>query len=161
MKNVFFILLIACSTINVSAQKAIKSVSPDSVSIESRVEFFTYNGPWGDKENVKAPAVRFVLTIRNNGKTPIPDLGATNRSEYLNLIINGKIQNPVSMYNGTELSGDHLIKPKGTDTYTWWFFTNEEAYGNVFNVQWQYVNLLSTTYEVNMTRRTVEAILVD
>jgi len=159
MKNVFFILLIVCSASSVIAQKPQKSLSPDSVTIESRVEFFTYNGPWGDKENVKAPAVRFIVTVKNNGKTPIPDLGVTNRSEFLNLIINGNIQNPVSMYNGSELMGDHLIKPKGTDTYTWWFFENEEAYGNVFNIQWQFVNLFSTTYEVNVARRTVEAVL--
>ncbi|HBS87542.1 MAG TPA: hypothetical protein DEA97_13345 [Bacteroidales bacterium] len=140
--------------INTYSQNTQNNVSPDSVIVDSHVEFFTYNGPYGDKENIKEPAIKFILTVKNKRIKPIPNLGATNRSEYVNLYINDSLSNPVSLYNGSEAAGDHLIKKNKTDTYTWWVF-EKDAYGEVFTVQWQYMNLYSKKIRVNMTNRTI------
>ena len=124
----------------------------DSVYIDSKVEFFIYDGPYGDKENIKEPAVKFVLTVKNKGLKSIPDLGVTNRSQNVNLLINDSIENPVSFYNGLEATGDHVIKKNASDTYTWWIF-EKEAYTNIFTVQWQYMNLFSKKIKVNMIKK--------
>ncbi|NVO03339.1 MAG: hypothetical protein HXX09_11630 [Bacteroidetes bacterium] len=155
MKKIFIVLFITYSSITVYAQNTKNKVSKDSVIVDSKVEFFIYDGPYGEKENIKVPAIKFILTVKNKGTNPIPDLGVTNRSEYVNLFINDSLNNPVSMYNGTEAIGTHLIKKNGSDTYTWWVFENE-GYGKIFTVKWQYMNLFSKKIKVNVTKKTIE-----
>lgn len=155
MKKIFFILTMACSAVNASSQNAPNTSRLDSVFVDNRVEFFTYDGPYGDQENVKLPAIKFILTVHNKGTKPIPDLGVSNRSKHVNLYINDSLNNPVSLYNGLEAMGEHLINPKEVDTYTWWFpYEKDEAYGNVFTVHWQYMELFSKKIRVNMTQKT-------
>jgi hypothetical protein len=155
MKKIFFILLMTYFAISTYSQSAQNKVSKDSVFVDSKVEFFIYDGPYGDKKNIKEPAIKFILTVKNTGINPIPNLGVTNRSKYVNLYINDSLNNPVSLYNGSEVMGNYWIKNNESDTYIWWVFENE-AYGNVFIVQWQYMNLFSKKIKINVTKKTIE-----
>jgi hypothetical protein len=128
------------------------SISKDSVKVECSVQFFTYDDDYGD-QHIKEPAINLILTVTNNGTKPIPDLGVSNRSEYVNLYIDGKNANPVSMYNGTEAIGPHLIQKNGKDSYAWWIF-EKEAYGATFTVQWEYMGVLSNKMKVTVAGRT-------
>jgi len=154
MKTISFILLIACSSIQTDSQKIIVSVF-----INNQVIFYQYEGPYGEKENIKEPADKIILTVRNTGDEPIPDLGVTNRSKYVNLIINDSIHNPLSLYIGIETIGDHLIKKYDSDTYTFWLFKNEaNNYGEIFTIQWQYMSSFSKKLKVYLIKETVEQV---
>jgi len=155
MQKPLLLLLLVYSAINIYAQNIQYNINKDSVLVNSKVEFFTYNGPYGSKENLKKPAIRFILTVKNLRIQPIPDIDVTNRSNYVNLYINDSIQNPVSLYNGTEIIGEHLLKKNESDTYTWWLF-EEEAYSKTFTIQWQYMQLFSKKTKVNMDNKTIE-----
>ncbi|MBU0489057.1 MAG: hypothetical protein KKA07_15615 [Bacteroidetes bacterium] len=157
MKTVSLFLLISCTALFATAQTRQNIVSADSVVVDSHVAFYTYNGPYGSEDNIVKPAIMFVLTVTNKSKTPIPDLQVSNRSQYVNFYINDTIQNPVSMYNGAEAKGPHLIMPGKSDSYTWWIFESE-AYGKVFTIKWQYMNLFSKIHKVNMTKKTIEPV---
>ncbi len=154
MKKVVLFILITYCTISVYSQNTNYKYNTDSVTIESKVEFFIYNGPYGDKKNIKEPAIKFILSVKNFGTNPIPNLGATNRSQYVNLYINDSLNNPVSLYNGVEVMGDHLLKKGDSDTYIWWVFESE-AYSNIFTVQWKYLELFSRKLKINMTKKTI------
>jgi hypothetical protein len=134
---------------------AINMASLDSVIVDSHVEFYIYNGPYGEKENVKEPAIKLILTVKNLGNNPIPDLDVTNRSKYVNLYINDTLDNPVSLYNGSEVTGEHLIKKNGSDNYIWWFF-EKDAYGDVFTFQWQYMGKFSKKIKINVKKKIFE-----
>jgi len=157
MKKLLILIFMTYSFTNCYSQEKQTKVSADSVSAENKVEFYMYDGPYGQKENIKEPAIRFILTVKNKGVKPIPDLGVTSRSEYVNLIINDSIDNPVSMYNGTEAIGEHLIKKNGSDSYTWWIF-EKDAYAKVFTVQWQYMNLYTKKIKVDVTKKSVQTV---
>ena len=154
MKKIFLSLLIAYFSCYAYTQNSAGSLNPDSVIVSSQVEFFIYDGPYGDKKNIKEPAVKFIITVNNKGITPIPDLGATNRTKYVNLFINDSLSNSVFLYNGIEVTGDHLINKDDSDSYTWWVFENETN-GNAFTVQWQYMGLFSKKYKVYIPDKTI------
>ncbi len=155
MKKINLFLAFVLSTLFIYGQNYQEKVSADSVLIDSRVEFYIFNGPYGEKENMKEPAIKFVLSVKNKGSKPIPDLGVTNRSDYVNFFINDSLNNPVSLYNGAEIIGEHLVKKNGTDSYTWWIF-EKDAYAKEFTVQWQYMNLYTKKYKVDVAKKTVE-----
>ncbi|MDY0143922.1 MAG: hypothetical protein RBR97_18730 [Bacteroidales bacterium] len=91
------------------------------------------------------------------GTKPIPDLGVSNRSQYLNLYINDSLNNPVSLYNGADLPGHHLLLKGTSDTYTWWLF-EDTAYSNVFTVQWEYLDLFSEKYKIIKSKKRIELV---
>lgn len=153
MKKTFLFIFFVFLYLHGFSQEGQRMVNKDSVLIENKVEFFIYDGPYGQKQNVKEPAIRFILTIKNLGTKPIPDIDVTNRSKYVNLYINDSISNPVSMYNGTEEKGPHLLKKNESDSYTWWLF-EKDAYSKSYTVQWQYQELLSKKVKVNMIKKT-------
>lgn len=157
MKKFFLIIFICCFALNAKAQNNLK-INGDSVMVHNSVEFYTYDGPYGNKERLIKPAVKLVLTIKNKGKKPVPDLGVTNRSNYVNMLINDSIQNPVSFYNGMEATGSHLLQKGNSDTYEWWFFENENPYGKVFTIQWSYMGLFSEKLKVTVAKKTSEVI---
>lgn len=125
----------------------------DSIRIESHVEFYTYDGPYGQEDRHVEPAIRCVLTVKNLGSIPIPDLDVSNRSQYVNFYVNDSLSNPLSMYNGLEVIGEHIIGKNESDTYTWWFF-EKDAYAQVFTVQWQYLGLYSKKVLIKVADRT-------
>ncbi len=157
MQKIFLTLLMIYSVIYNYSQNSQYKVSRDSVVVDSHVEFFIYNGPYGYNENVTEPAIKFILTVENKGIKPIPDLCVSNRSKFVNLYINDSIYNPVSLYNGTETIAEHVIKKNDSDTYTWWIFENE-AYGKSFTVQWEYMGLFSKKIKINLLGKTIEVI---
>lgn len=157
MKKYYVTAAIIFSFVVANAQNNQSKISADSISVFSKVEFYTYNGPYGEKQNIKEPAIKFVLTIKNNGLKPIPDLGATKRSENVNLLINDTINNPVSLYNGIEVQGEHMLRKNESDTYTWWVF-EKGGYGNVFTIQWQYMDLFSEKMKVNVLNKTISIV---
>ncbi|MDY0216417.1 MAG: hypothetical protein RBS19_05625 [Bacteroidales bacterium] len=152
-KNLLFFIM-TCVLISLYSQKSSFKFSADSVQILSKVEFFIYEGPYGDKK-IKEPAIRFIITVKNMGSEPIPDLAVSNRSKYLNLYVNDSIKNPVSLYNGLELPGHHLLFKGASDTYTWWVFENA-AYSKIFTFQWKYLETFSEKYKINVPRKTIE-----
>jgi hypothetical protein len=155
-KALLIVFLIASPTFGFSQQKQF-ILSKDSVIVSNKVEFYIYNGPYGEKNNIKEPAIKFILTVTNKGNKPIPDLDVTNRSEYVNLYINDSLSNPVSMFNGSEVIGNHLIKKNGSDTYIWWIF-EKDAYAKVFTIQWKYMELFSEKIKVDVKKKTFENI---
>ncbi|MFH2142598.1 MAG: hypothetical protein ABIJ97_09265 [Bacteroidota bacterium] len=157
MKKSFLIILATFFSITIYAQNAQNKPSTDSITVESRIEFFIYDGPYGEMENLKKPAIKFILTVKNKGTKPIPDIGVANRSLYVNLIINDSVQNPVSLYNGIEIVGDHLLNKNESDTYTWWIF-EEDAYNEVFTMQWQYMDMFTKKTKINVVKKTIEVV---
>lgn len=151
MKKFIPFIVVAITSLTGYTQQ-FSSVSKDSILVGCTVEFFTYDGQYGDKQ-IKEPAINLILTVTNKGTQPIPDLAVSNRSEYVNLYIDGKKANPVSMYNGAEMVGPHLINKNGKDSYTWWIF-EKEGYGEVFTVQWEYMGKFSRKMKVNVVSRT-------
>lgn len=103
-------------------------------------------------------AISFTITVTNNGDTPIPNLGATQRSNHLNFIVNDSINNPLSLYNGIEIIGAHLLKKGESDTYEWWIYADnvDDAYGDAFTVQWEYMNVLSEKFRVIVKTKEVK-----
>src|SRR4051812_33523147 len=71
-----------------------------AVVVLSAVEFYDDN-----YQGKALAAIRFRVTIINNTQQPIPDLSVFNRSKYLNLIVNGDVDNPMTLYNGIEVPG--------------------------------------------------------
>jgi hypothetical protein len=157
MKSLLLLIFMAYAASLAYSQNDQKTADPDSVLVKSRVEFYMFDGPYGDKERLKEPAIKFILTVKNKGTKPIPDLQVSNRSEYVNFIIDGNNNNPVSMYNGMEAMGRHLLAKNASDEYIWWIF-EKDAYGKVFTVQWQYMNLFSKKLKVNMATKSVEEV---
>jgi hypothetical protein len=153
MKKALLLMYFLASSIFGFSQQKQFILSKDSVIVSNHVEFYIYNGPYGDKNNIKEPAIKFILTVTNKGNKPIPDIDVSNRSEYVNLYINDSLSNPVSMYNGSEVIGDHLIKKNGSDTYIWWIF-EKDAYSNIFTVQWKYMELFSEKIKVDVKKKT-------
>ncbi|EMK16719.1 hypothetical protein LEP1GSC132_3375 [Leptospira kirschneri str. 200803703] len=43
------------------------------------------------------------MKISNQSRNPIPDLGVVNRSKFVNFYLNGKVDNPMQLYNGLEV----------------------------------------------------------
>lgn len=98
----------------------------------------------------------FTITVKNNGDELIPDLGATKRSDHLNFLVNDSIQNPLCLYNGTELLNDHMLRKGQEDTYEWWIYADDtESYGNEFTVQWQYMDRFSEKYFISLHEREI------
>lgn len=149
MKKVILYHLAIIIVLSGFSQQDNTHINTDSITINSQVEFYTYIGPYGNEDNVSEPAVKFILTIYNNGTDPIPDLAVTNRSNYVKLLVDDIISNPLSLYNGSEMIGPHEILSGESDTYIWWFFI-KDAYSEQFVVQWQYLDLLSSRIKVNI-----------
>lgn len=157
MKKIFFFFLITYFSISAYSQNTSLKFSSDSVRISSKVEFFIFDGPYGNQKNFKKPAIRFIVTVKNLGTKPIPDLGVSNRSQYLNLYINDSLKNPLSLYNGLEATGHHLLLKETSDTYTWWLF-EDMAYSNIFTVQWKYLDLFSEKYKINKNKKKIQLV---
>ncbi len=151
MFRTLIILLLVVFTHTLYAQ------SKDIV-VRNIVEFSTLP----DHNNVNQDAVNFILEITNHSDHAIPDLGATNRSEYVNLYINGKVDNPLSLYNGTELaSGEKTIPVDSSQRFDsgGWILTPDSGirtkYGNEFTVQWEYNGIKSDIVKVNIQDKTI------
>ena len=142
-----FILIAVCSSV----------WSQESFQVLSSVHFGKYENTDGSTTD----KITFRLTVVNDGKTKIPDLGATNRSKFVNFYINGEQSNPVSLYNGLELAdSDKTIKPGDTAIYEYpWIMTKDagvvEAYGNQPTIQWEYNGVRSEVIQVNLKNKTV------
>ncbi|MFH0894397.1 MAG: hypothetical protein V2A54_08165 [Bacteroidota bacterium] len=90
MKPLLLLIFVACAASLAYSQNDQKTADPDSVLVKSRVEFYMFDGPYGDKERLKEPAIKFILTVKNKGTKPIPDLQVSNRSEYVNFLLMAK-----------------------------------------------------------------------
>ncbi len=148
MKNIILLLGLVTLSYYCVAQTDKQNFNTDSVEVSSKVEFFTFNGPYGTENNISKPAIKFIVTVKNNGTQPIPDLAVSNRSLYLNFYVDGAKRNPVSMYNGIEATGNHMLSNGQSDSYTWWVFT-EGAYADVFTVKLDYCGKFSDDKKVD------------
>ncbi len=147
-------LVILASTNTAFSQSNYQTTGEESFKIESVVTFSYYEDPYGEENHIKEPVINFILKITNTGDHPVPDLCVTNRSEFLNFYVNDSIQNPISMYNGIEVNGEHLLYKNESDSYTWWVFT-KDSYGDIFTVKWQYMGVFSENLKVDVKRKTV------
>jgi hypothetical protein len=131
---------------------AIGFTQSDTIIVKNRVGFNIYN----NQSLVNVDVVEFTLEVNNHSSNPIPNLGATNRSQYVNFYINGKIDNPLSLYNGTESAfGDKTIAVNQSENFVVTWVLNEksgivETYGNEFTVQWEYCGIKSEIVKVNL-----------
>lgn len=141
-------LFLLFAVINASAQIT-------DFDVKSEVEFFKYTAFEDDPVYTDIPAVKLVLTVINTGAESIPDLCVSNRSELVNLYINDTLNNPLSLYNGIEGSGEHLLQKGEFDVYEFWFF-EKDTWAGVFTVQWEYMNVWSDKYLVNIPAHTIE-----
>ncbi|EQA71617.1 hypothetical protein LEP1GSC059_2733 [Leptospira noguchii serovar Panama str. CZ214] len=90
----FMILNVSCSTMH------------DSISVENSVSFFKY------ELNSNKTSIKFKIKVSNQSKNPIPDLGVMNRSKFVNFYFNGKVDNPMKLYNGLEaINHEQTIPP--------------------------------------------------
>lgn len=153
MKSIFFVTIILFASVSTFAQGELKEWDTGDIEVSCEVEFFTYEGPYGTEDHISEPAIKYTLTVVNNSNMPIPNLGATERSTYVDFIVDGEVNNPLSLYNGIELIGDHRIQAGDSDTYTWWLF-QKDAYGNIHTVQWKYIDKYTEVVEVNARIKT-------
>ncbi|MDA3819060.1 MAG: hypothetical protein PF590_01095 [Candidatus Delongbacteria bacterium] len=131
----------------------------DDIVVKNIVEFYEYT----DDNQETQDAVNFILEVTNHSDYPIPDLGATSRSEYVNLYINGKPDNPLNLYNGLELANSEKTIPVDStqrfDSGGWILTANSgiySKYGNEFTVQWEYNGIKSDIVKVNIQDKTIK-----
>lgn len=130
----------------------------EGIDLDNEVRFSTYE-EYSTK--VVSPSIEFHLTVVNNSLHQIPDLGVTNRSKHVNFIINGEKSNPVSLYNGLEVTGgSKMIEVGDSATYMISWVLSEDSgilthYGNIFTIQWQYYDLFTDLVEVNIEKRQI------
>ncbi len=129
----------------------------DTIILENIIQFYKYN----DKNYSNLDAINFILKVTNRSKSPIPDMGVTNRSKYINFYINGQIDNPLSLYNGTEsVYGEKTIAIDSTQTFDsgGWILSTDSGiltkYGNEFTIQWEYMKIKSKIINVNVDKKT-------
>lgn len=150
MKTVFTLLLLMATAELVHGQT-------DDIKVENIVRFTTFED-YITKE--VTPSIQFEIKVINNSKKPIPDLGVTNRSEYVNFYINGKQSNPVSLYNGMEVTDSDKTIPVGDSAtyYVSWVLSADSGiithYGNEFTVHWQYMEHYTDILQVNIEKKT-------
>jgi hypothetical protein len=154
MKKILTILFAAIMTVLAYGQT-------NTIIVENIVKFYKYN----DKTYSNVDAIDFILKVTNHTKKPIPDLGVTNRSEYVTFYINGQIDNPLSLFNGFESTdGVKTIAIDSTQTFDsgGWLLTTDSGlfmkYGNEFTVQWEYIKIKSKIIKVNIKNKTIETI---
>ena len=155
MKKILLIISISILTISgIFAQNTNDNLD---FTIKSEVTFDIKPDYRKSNTTENASVIVFKISVTNNGDTPIPDLGATQRSEHLNFILNDSIQNPLSLYNGAEIIGDHLILKGKTATYEWWVYI-DGGYGDIFTVQWEYMKELSSKHKINCKTEKIKLI---
>ncbi|MDD2635935.1 MAG: hypothetical protein PHW82_10590 [Bacteroidales bacterium] len=160
MKRFFLIVIIIIWSLKTSfSQTFIKDQNTKDFIIESFVSF-AENNYTGDSDENKS-AIYFTLKIKNLGDVPIPNLGPIKRSEYVNFIVNDSINNPLSLYNGADIAGNYMLSKGEEDTYTWWISNNTSIFGEVFTVQWQYIDTFSQKHIVNVKTRTVDELRLE
>ncbi len=142
----FFLSILLLTNVNLIAQ--------DNFTISSSVKFDTKPDFRKSNTTEDADVIIFTITVKNNSDELIPDLGATKRSEHLNFLVNDSIRNPISLYNGVELINDHMLRKGQQDTYEWWIYA-DDAYGEVFTVQWQYMDRFSEKYLVTIEEKQI------
>ena len=158
-RYIILIAVLALMAVYILSQRVIEkseSTEVNSIIVENIVNFDRYDGG-----NDKSPqdTVEFILKVTNLGEDPIPDLGVANRSKYVNFYINDKIDNPISLYNGTEPQEGYklILKNKSATFATGWVIPNSgliNTYGDEFTVQWQYLDRLSIKAKVNLKDKT-------
>lgn len=134
----------------------------DTIIVGNIVKFYKYN----DNTYSNVDAIDFILKVTNHTKNPIPDLGVTHRSEYVTLYINGQTDNPLSLFNGIEVTnGVKTIAIDSSQTFDsgGWLLTKDSGlfkkYGNEITVQWEYMKIKSKIIRVNIKNKTIETIV--
>ena len=151
MKASLLFIVFLFYTVSIFSQSDKLIYNTDSVAVSSKVVFSKYSGQYGAEILNNKPIIEFVVTVKNNGSQPIPDLAVSNRSQYLNFYVNGKRNYSLSMYNGLEASGKHMLVKGQSDSYTWWIFL-EDAYAESFTVKWEYCGKASKETLVDLKK---------
>lgn len=154
--SIFIAFIIICSLKTSFSQAYTNNQNTKDFIIESFVSF-AENDYTRDRD-VNKTAIYFTLKIKNIGDTPIPNLGAIKRSQYVNFIVNDSVNNPLSLYNGAEIAGNQMLSKGQEDTYTWWISNDAATFGEIFTVQWQYIDKFTQKHRVNVKARTAELV---
>lgn len=150
MRQVILLIMLLCSSSLIFSQKKL-----NNVEVENMVEFYTDSVISNPPQDI----ISFTLKVTNNTNEPIPDLGVTNRSKNVNFYINGKMDNPMSLYNGLEaINGDKTIPKNESQTCgaSWTIMPTTGLivkYGNKFTVQWEYMGKRSALLQVDVEKK--------
>ncbi len=121
----------------------------------NNIRFDVGNDDTGKQEKL----VIFTLVVTNLSDTiPVPVLSVENVYKHATFFINNKeVTNPATM-GGLERirEKDVLLKDEG-DYFSWGTSVNylKNEYGNIFTVQWKYLDSYSNISKVNLDKKTV------
>jgi hypothetical protein len=107
-------------------------------------------------------SIEFKVIVTNNSLKSIPDLGVSNRSEYLGFYINDSLNNPITLYNGLEnMNAPRVIRPGDSDEYSLRWVLSPDAgivkfYGNEILIQWKYMDVFSEKMKINIEKETAQ-----
>ena len=148
--KILFVLFIISMNVSYS------QIQKEKILVENFVEFYKYQ----QENNPPMDAIKFLLKVTNKSNKSIPDLGVTNRSKHVNFYINGKLNNPVSLYNGLEATNTNkTIHADSSQVYELsWVLTTDNGlssyYGNEFTIQWEYMLIKSPIIKINLLNKT-------
>jgi len=154
---IFITLFIIYSSITSFSQAHTTNQTKQEYIIESFVGFTDY--AFSRNSDLNEAAIYFTLKVKNIGDVPIPNLGAIERSKFVDFIVNDSIQNPLSLYNGAGIAGDYTLSKGQEDAYTWWITNDTATFGEVFTVKWRYLNKFTEIYQVNIKTKTAEIVV--
>ena len=126
------------------------------ITVGNNIKFDVGNDDNGKPEKL----VMFTLVVTNLSDTiPVPVLSNENIYKYASFFVNNKeVTNPATM-GGLEAmrENDVLLKDEG-DYFSWGtsvdYLKNE--YGNIFTVQWKYLDIYSSISTVNLEDETIK-----
>ena len=122
----------------------------------NNIKFDVGNDDTGKQEKL----VIFTLVVTNLGDTiPVPVLSNENIYKHATFFVNSKeVTNPTTMGGLEAIREKEVLLKDESDYFTWGtsveYLKNE--YGNVFTVQWKYLDRYSSISTVNLEEETIK-----
>jgi hypothetical protein len=126
------------------------------VTLENNAEFYIYS----QNDTSTTYAVRYTITVTNNGTQPIPNLMVSQRSIHLKLFYNNEDANELGIHNGLEPEYAPIALLQGQSA------THESGYtlgpdsgllmrGSIIKVHWTYMGKKSNSILLNLKEQTI------
>ena len=131
------------------------------IKVENKVNFDMGNDDLGKQHNL----VIFTLVVTNLSDTlAVPALSNDNIYKHAKFIVNNKeVTNPTTMGGLEEIKKEGIIIKNEKNTFSWSttvdYLKNE--YGNIFTVQWKYLDVYSGVLEVNLDKQNEAEVSVE
>lgn len=155
----FFYTKIKRKEVQEQIEKILANLQNDekSIKIENIIKYKTNF----HMENTNNDLVVFILIVTNLSDTlSVPVLSNDNIYKYARFIVNNKeVTNPTAMGGLEGIKKEGIILQNAKDTFSWSTTADylKKEYGNIFTVQWKYLNTYSGVLEVNLEDNTVVA----